>query len=183
MTQPENEKPAETAENPVVSMKTSMGEIKVELFASQAPATVSNFLSYADNGFYDGTIFHRVIENFMIQGGGFTRDMRQKPTRPPIANEAQAALPNKRGTIAMARTPDPHSATSQFFINVEDNASLNHRNSSQSGYGYCVFGEVTEGMDVVDAIRQVETHTVAGHADVPVEPVVIEKVARVERDE
>ncbi|HNS80806.1 MAG TPA: peptidylprolyl isomerase [Kiritimatiellia bacterium] len=160
----------------MVVIKTSKGDIKVELNEKKAPVTVKNFLAYVDAGHYDGTIFHRVIDGFMIQGGGFTKDMRQKPTRAPIENEAANGLGNERGTIAMARTSDIHSATSQFFINVVNNAFLNHRDKSAQGYGYCVFGRVAEGMDVVDAIKSVRTAA----QDVPVETVEIISITRAE---
>jgi peptidyl-prolyl cis-trans isomerase B (cyclophilin B) len=167
--------------NPTVTIQTSKGEIQLELFAEQAPVTVENFLSYARSGFYDGTIFHRVISHFMIQGGGFTPDMEKKPTGEPIANEATNGLSNKRGTIAMARTSDPHSATAQFFINVQDNMNLDHTGQANpSTWGYAVFGRVTGGMEVVDDIRFVQTTKVGPHSDVPVEPVVIERIAIVE---
>src|SRR5208283_1452700 len=143
--------------NPVVLMKTSEGLIKIELWPDKAPETVKNFLTYVDEGFYDGTIFHRVIGNFMIQGGGFTPDMKQKPTHAPVKNEASAELKNDRGTIAMARTNFVDSATGQFFINVVDNVSLNHRDNSPAGFGYAVFGKVIDGMDVVDKIKGVAT--------------------------
>ena len=164
-------------ENPTVILHTNHGAITVELFAEDAPNSVSNFLQYARDGHYDGTLFHRVIENFMIQGGGFDTEFNQKPTRGPIENEADNGLKNERGTLAMARTNDPHSATSQFFINVTDNDFLNHR-GKQSGqtWGYAVFGRVTDGMDVVDTIRAVPTGTQAFHRDVPEEPVIIERV-------
>ncbi|NNC55090.1 MAG: peptidyl-prolyl cis-trans isomerase, partial [Pseudomonadales bacterium] len=145
---------------------------------SAAPLSVANFLRYTDEGFYNKTIFHRVIDGFMIQGGGFTADMLQKPTSAPIRNEADNGLPNVTGTIAMARTGAPHSATSQFFINVADNANLNHRGTSQALWGYTVFGEVVSGMDVVNAIKAVPTANKSGYANVPVEPVVIERVYR-----
>jgi len=151
-----------------------MGLIKIELWPGKAPETVKNFLQYVDEGFYDGTIFHRVIGTFMIQGGGFTVDMKQKPTRAPVKNEASAELKNDRGTIAMARTMAVDSATGQFFINVVDNVSLNHRDSSSAGFGYAVFGKVIDGMDVVDKIKGVAT----SNQDVPVKPVVIESVKR-----
>lgn len=162
---------------PTVTLHTSMGPITVELFEDDAPVSVENFLEYARSGHFDGTIFHRVIRNFMIQGGGFDVDMNQKPTRDPIVNEADNGLSNTRGTIAMARTAMPNTATAQFFINVVDNPSLDHR-GTQSGrtWGYAVFGRVTEGMDVVDAIRAVQTAPRGVHADVPVEPVIIERV-------
>jgi peptidyl-prolyl cis-trans isomerase B (cyclophilin B) len=148
--------------------------MKIELYPDKAPDTVSNFLAYVDEGHYDGTIFHRVISNFMIQGGGFTADMREKETRDPVKNEADNGLGNERGAIAMARTSDPHSATSQFFINtVETNDFLNHRAKTAQGWGYCVFGKVTEGYEVLDKIRQVATGTSRGHQDVPVAAVTI----------
>lgn len=162
--------------NAMVTMSTSMGDIKLELDAEKAPVTVANFLDYAKAGHYDGTIFHRVIANFMIQGGGFTADMKQKPTKDPIKNEADNGLKNLDGTIAMARTNVVDSATSQFFINVKDNAFLDHRGKNPAGYGYAVFGKVVEGMDVVRKIEAVATANKAGHGDVPVEPVVIKSV-------
>ena len=165
------------AETTSVEMETSMGSIVLELDAGKAPATVANFLAYAREGFYDGTIFHRVISNFMIQGGGFTEDMKQKPTQAPVQNEADNGLSNDTGTIAMARTSDPHSATAQFFINVKDNKFLNFSGKSAQGWGYAVFGRVTEGMDVVNAIKGVSTASRGPFDDVPVESVVIEKVS------
>ena len=159
-----------------VRMTTSMGIIELELDAEKAPKTVENFKRYAAEGFYDGTIFHRVISNFMIQGGGMLPDMSQKSTHESIENEAANGLTNSRGTIAMARTPDPHSASSQFFINVTDNDFLNYSQPTPQGWGYCVFGKVTSGMDTVDAIRAVKTGISRGHQDVPVDAVVIEKV-------
>ena len=169
--------PLHAADNPTAVLHTSMGEIHLELFADQAPQSVDNFLSYARAGFYDGTIFHRVISHFMIQGGGFTPDMEKKPTGEPIVNEANNGLSNKRGTIAMARTNHPHSATAQFFINVQDNMNLDHTGEANSrSWGYTVFGRVTQGMEVVDNIRFVETGNVGRYSDVPVEPVVIERV-------
>lgn len=167
-------------ENPVVIIKTSKGDIKLKLFEDKAPITVKNFLAYLDSGHYNGTIFHRVIGNFMIQGGGFTPDMEQKPTRAPIKNEAQNGLVNKRGTVAMARTSVIDSATSQFFINVVDNAFLNFQSADARGFGYCVFAEVVDGMDVVDAIRAVPTSNKGPHGDVPSEPVEIIEVVRAE---
>lgn len=158
-----------------VTLETNHGNIVIELNAEKAPETVKNFLSYVNDGFFDGTIFHRVIPNFMIQGGGFTQDMVQKPTEDPIKNEADNGLANDRGTIAMARTNDPHSATAQFFINHKDNAFLNHTAPTGAGWGYCVFGKVTDGMDTVDAIAAVSTGNAGGHADVPVETVTINK--------
>jgi peptidyl-prolyl cis-trans isomerase B (cyclophilin B) len=166
-------------DNPIVLMKTSKGDIKIELWADKAPQTVKNFLAYVDDKFYDGTIFHRVIPSFMIQGGGMTPDMGEKRTKPPVTNEASATVGNQRGTLAMARTGDPHSATAQFFVNVVDNAFLNQKNKTVAGFGYCVFGKVIEGMDVVDKIKAVRTATRGGHDDVPVEPVVIQSVTRV----
>ena len=156
---------------------TTVGSMTIELDADNAPKTVENFLSYVAGGFYDGTIFHRVIDNFMIQGGGFTADMEQKATQAPIENEANNGLKNQRGTIAMARTQDPHSATAQFFINVQDNDFLNHTGENMQGWGYAVFGKVTDGEDVLDKIRCVQTGSQAGHQDVPVEPIIIESVA------
>jgi len=160
----------------MIKMHTNFGVIGIELDAAKAPNTAANFERYVREGFYDGTIFHRVIENFMIQGGGLTANMVNKPTHEPIKNEADNGLKNERGTIAMARTGDPHSATAQFFINVVDNNFLNHRAPTQDGWGYCVFGKVVEGMDVVDRIKGVTTSNAGFHQDVPTDPVVIEKV-------
>jgi peptidyl-prolyl cis-trans isomerase B (cyclophilin B) len=160
----------------MIKMHTNLGVISIELDAAKAPNTAANFESYVREGFYDGTIFHRVIDGFMIQGGGMTANMVNKPTHEPIKNEADNGLKNERGTIAMARTGDPHSATAQFFINVADNGFLNHRAPTQEGWGYCVFGKVVEGMDVVDRIKGVATTNAGFHQDVPAEPVVIEKV-------
>ena len=160
-----------------VMMTTTVGPMTIELDADRAPKTVENFLSYVADGFYDGTIFHRVIDNFMIQGGGFTADMEQKSTQAPIENEANNGLKNQRGTIAMARTQDPHSATAQFFINVQDNDFLNHTGENMQGWGYAVFGKVTDGEEVLDKIRGVQTSSQAGHQDVPVEPIIIGSVA------
>lgn len=168
------------AETTMVKMETSKGVITIELDGDKAPDTVANFISYVQEGFYDGTIFHRVISNFMIQGGGFTEDMAQKPTRDPIQNEANNGLMNDTGTIAMARTQDPHSATAQFFINVKDNDFLNFKSETPQGWGYAVFGIVTEGMDVVNAIKDVQTKTVGPYQDVPAETVTIEKVTIIE---
>ncbi|HEY8504584.1 MAG TPA: peptidylprolyl isomerase, partial [Gemmataceae bacterium] len=165
------------AANPVVVMETNHGTIKIELFADKAPITVKNFLQYVDDKHYDNTIFHRVIENFMIQGGGFEPGMKEKKTRPPIKNEAGNGLSNERGTIAMARTPDPDSATAQFFINVRDNKGLDRANAAD-GVGYAVFGRVIEGMEVVDKIKKVETGVKGGHRDVPVKDVIIKSVRR-----
>ncbi len=163
-----------------VQMDTSKGQITLELYNNKASATVANFLSYAKDGFFDGTIFHRVIPGFMIQGGGFTPDMKQKSTGSPIKNEANNGLKNDVGTIAMARTSNPHSATSQFFINVKDNDFLNFTAETQQGWGYAVFGKVTDGMEVVNSIVQVPTGRHGPHQDVPVDPVIIEKVTVVE---
>jgi peptidyl-prolyl cis-trans isomerase B (cyclophilin B) len=159
----------------MIKLTTNHGVITLELDSTKAPKSAANFLAYVEAGHYDGTIFHRVIDGFMIQGGGFTPDMQQKPTNAPVENEAGNGLKNERGTIAMARTNDPHSATSQFFINVVDNDFLNFRAPSGNGWGYCVFGRVVEGMDVVDKIRKVKTGNKGFHQDVPAEDVVIEK--------
>ncbi len=164
--------------NPIVVMKTSMGTVKIELYPDKAPVTVKNFLQYVDDKFYDGTIFHRVIDGFMIQGGGFDKEMHKKPTRAAIVNEAANRLKNTNGTLAMARTGDPNSATAQFFVNVKDNSFLDYRDSSPEGIGYCVFGKVVEGMDVIDRIKAVPTGVKAGMKDVPNTPVVIESMAR-----
>ena len=167
-------KPDTQPPNPIVLMKTSLGQIKIELWPDKAPETVKNFLNYVNEGFYNGTIFHRVIGNFMIQGGGFTLDMAQKPTHAPVKNEARSDVKNEPGTIAMARTMVVDSATAQFFINVVDNSSLNHVDNSPSGYGYAVFGKVIDGMDVVDKIKDVDTANRGPFQNVPVTPVVIE---------
>ncbi len=159
----------------MIKLTTNHGVITLELDTEKAPKTAANFISYVEAGHYDNTIFHRVIGNFMIQGGGFEPGMNQKDTREPIENEAANGLKNKRGTIAMARTGDPHSATAQFFINTVDNDFLDFRAPSGQGWGYCVFGQVVEGMDVVDAIRKVKTGNKGFHQDVPVEDVIIEK--------
>lgn len=164
------------AANPEVLIKTNHGEITVELDRVNAPITVDNFLKYVDSNHYDGTLFHRVMTTFMIQGGGFDEDFNQKPTNDPIKNEANNGLSNERGTLAMARTNDPHSATSQFFINVVNNDFLDFKAPSGSGWGYAVFGKVTHGMDIVDKIRQVDVGNFQGHANVPTEPVVIETI-------
>lgn len=162
------------AEKVEVSMRTSMGEIRMSLDKEKAPKTVENFIQYVKDGFYDGTIFHRVIKGFMIQGGGFTEAMEKKQTRDPIQNEAKNGLKNRRGTIAMARTSAPHSATAQFFINHKDNDFLDY--PSRDGWGYAVFGEVTQGMDVVDKIADQSTGVSSGMRDVPESPIIIEKV-------
>ena len=166
--------------NPVVVMKTSLGDVKIELDKAKAPVTVDNFLVYVNDKFYDGTIFHRVIPAFMIQGGGFDKDMNQKKTKAPIKNEAGNGLKNVTGTLAMARTSDPNSATAQFFINTKDNAFLDHKNDTAQGYGYAVFGKVVDGMDVVKKIEQVQTTTRPPYENVPVTPVVIESIRVVE---
>jgi len=166
------------SENPVVLLETSSGDILVELFPDKAPKTVENFLQYVDSGFYSNTIFHRVISGFMIQGGGLDARMNEKPTQAPIPNEASNGLKNDRGTIAMARTMDPHSATAQFFINLVDNDFLNHRAPSGDGWGYCVFGRVTDGMDVVDKIAKVKTKSVNMYDDVPADMVLITGASR-----
>jgi len=161
------------AGNPKVEMETSKGKIVIELFPANAPETVKNFLNYVDTKFYDGTIFHRVIPNFMIQGGGFTADMKTKPAGAPIKNEADNDLKNDRGTIAMARTGDPHSATAQFFINTVNNDFLNHKSKTQQGWGYVVFGKVISGMEVIDAISAVKTVTRGRYRDIPAETIEI----------
>ncbi len=170
---------AASAANPKVLMKTSKGDITIELYEDKAPITVRNFLSYVDEKFYDGTIFHRVIKGFMVQGGGFTADFQEKPSKPPIQNEAANGLKNERGTVAMARTPEIHSATCQFFINHVDNAFLNHRDNTAQGFGYAVFGRVIAGMEVVDAIANVRTGTIKGYADAPQETITIISVGRI----
>ena len=162
-----------------VTLETSKGTMSVELWADKAPKTVENFLAYVDKNFFDGTIFHRVIPGFMIQGGGFTLDMQQKPTLPAVENEAAADVKNDRGTLAMARTGDPHSATAQFFINHADNAFLNFQAPTQQGFGYCVFGKVTAGDDVLDAIAAVDTGSHGHFDDVPTEAVIIQSIRRV----
>lgn len=162
----------------MVKLQTNFGEITLELNAEKAPITTANFLQYVDNGFYNEVIFHRVIDGFMIQGGGFDTDMNQKDTLDEIKNEADNGLTNDKYTIAMARTSAPHSASSQFFINVGDNDFLNHTSPTGSGWGYCVFGKVTVGMDVIDKIRKVATTSRKGHQDVPVENVIIQSASR-----
>jgi peptidyl-prolyl cis-trans isomerase B (cyclophilin B) len=160
----------------MITLHTTMGDITLELDAEKAPATVENFLGYAKDGFFDGTIFHRIIDNFMIQGGGMLADMSQKPTKAPVKNEADNGLKNTKGTIAMARTNDPHSATAQFFINVSDNDFLNHKSPTPQGWGYAVFGKVVSGMEVVEKMKAVKTGRRGYHDDVPVEAITIEKV-------
>jgi peptidyl-prolyl cis-trans isomerase B (cyclophilin B) len=166
----------------MIILHTTHGPISVELEVTEAPDTAANFLAYAEAGFYDGTLFHRVIPGFMIQGGGFTPGMRQKATRPPIRNEAANGLRNDVGTLAMARTSDPHSASSQFFINVANNAFLNYRSATPEGWGYCVFGRVTAGMEVVRAIEGVATTRSGMHQDVPADDVLIERVEITKQD-
>ena len=163
------------AKGDIVRLETSLGDIVIELDSAKAPITTTNFKNYVKSGFYDGTIFHRVIKDFMIQGGGFTPEMKEKRTQAAIRNEADNKLGNKKYTIAMARTDDPHSAAAQFFINVKDNSFLDHKAPSGSNWGYAVFGRVTQGMDVVDRIVRVKTGNRGGHQNVPLEPVVITK--------
>ena len=164
------------SDNPQVIMETSKGTLVLEVFPDEAPETVKNFLQYVRWGHYDGTIFHRVIPDFMIQGGGFSTDMKRQATEMPVRNEADNGLKNKRGTVAMARTPDPHSATDQFFINTKSNSFLNHKNTTAEGWGYTVFGKVVKGMDVVNAISGVQTAKKGMMSNVPVEPVKIIKM-------
>lgn len=166
------------AANPVVVMETSHGALEIELYQDKAPMTVSNFLKYVDDKFYDGTIFHRVIKTFMIQGGGFGVNLQEKSTRAPVKNEATNGLSNDTGTVAMARTNDPHSASSQFFINVADNAPLNHTGQNPMGWGYAVFGRVVQGMHVVNRIKMVKTGNMNGYSDVPMDTVTIKTVRR-----
>ncbi len=166
------------AANPMVELKTNQGEIVVEVFADKAPKSAENFVQYVKDGFYDGTVFHRVIDGFMVQGGGFDADLKQKSTRAPIENEAKNGLKNERGTLAMARTADPHSASAQFFINLVPNAFLDY--PSRDGWGYAVFGKVVKGMDVVDKIAKVQTANRGFHQNVPVEAVVIESASVLE---
>lgn len=166
--------------NTVVLIETSEGTMKAELWSDKAPATVDNFLKYVDSGFYEGLVFHRVIRGFMIQGGGFNLAMQKKPNRDPVKNEARSDVSNERGTLAMARTMMVNSATSQFFINHADNPALDHRDKTDQGYGYCVFGKLIDGYDVLDSIASVSTGVIAGQRDVPVEPIVILRITRVE---
>lgn len=173
----------EKAGNPMVKVKTNLGSFTLELYPDKAPITVKNFLNYVDKKFYDGTIFHRVIPTFMIQGGGFMADMTKKATGAPIKNEADNGLTNTKGTIVMARTGEIHSATCQFFINVKDNKALDHKNVSTKGYGYAVFGKVIEGMEIVEKIKDVKTETKGQYGDVPVKPVVIKSIRRTEKEE
>ena len=167
--------------NPKVQLETSKGNIVIELNAEKAPKSVENFITYVNSGHYDGTIFHRVIPSFMIQGGGFDIDMKQKPTNETIQNEANNGLKNVKGSIAMARTSAPHSATAQFFINVADNAFLDFSSESPQGWGYAVFGQVTEGLDIVSTIEEVATGNHGGHQDVPLEPIIIQKATILEQ--
>jgi peptidyl-prolyl cis-trans isomerase B (cyclophilin B) len=166
------------ASHPLVLLETSSGDILIELFPDKAPKTVENFLAYVDAGFYGNTVFHRVIKDFMIQGGGYGPRMDEKPTREPVGNEADNGLKNERGTIAMARAADPHSADAQFFINLKDNDFLNHTGKNAQGWGYCVFGRVSEGMEVVDAVAKVKTVARGAHEDVPAEMVLISSAGR-----
>lgn len=172
--------PAALAANPKVELKTSLGAVVIELYPENAPKTVENFVQYVKSGFYDGTIFHRVIPGFMVQGGGFTPNFQQKPTRPAIRNEAGNGLRNAVGTVAMARTADPHSATAQFFINVADNDFLDFKSPDDKGYGYTVFARVTSGMDVVQKMLQVPTATVGPHQNVPRQSIIIERARLIE---
>ncbi len=164
----------------MIILHTNLGDIHITLNEEKAPVSSQNFIDYVNDGFYNGTIFHRVIKNFMVQGGGFEAGMQEKSTRNPIENEANNGLSNMRGTIAMARTMVPHSATAQFFINLEDNTFLDHSSETAEGWGYAVFGEVVEGMDVVDKIREAATTTRMGHQDVPVDDIIIESAEVVE---
>jgi peptidyl-prolyl cis-trans isomerase B (cyclophilin B) len=176
--QTQNKEMGKTMANPTVKIKTTLGEIQVELFEDKAPITVKNFLRYVDEKHYNQTIFHRVIDGFMIQGGGLNAEMDPKNTHEPIHNEADNGISNKRGTLAMARTSEVHSATAQFFINIVDNGFLDYRNPTPSGYGYCVFGKVISGIEVVDKIKALETTTQKGYQDVPVKTVEIKEIVR-----
>jgi len=167
---------AEMTTNTIISIKTTSGDIKIELFDDKAPKTSQNFKEYIKSGYFNDTIFHRVIKDFMIQGGGFTLDMQQKETLSPIKNEANNMVMNERGTIAMARTNDPHSASAQFFINLKDNNFLNFKDETIQGWGYCVFGKVLEGMETVDEIAKVKTGSYGPHQDVPNEPIIIKEI-------
>ena len=167
----------------IIEMDTTMGVIQLELYSEKAPKTVANFIKYIENDYYNGLIFHRVIDDWIIQSGGFNKDFMMKDTLSPVRNEATNGLKNNRGTIAMARMSDPHSADSQFFINLSDNSNLNHRARTFSDYGYTVFGRVTQGLDIADAIGDVETHELDGYDDVPVEPVTIKTIKILSRDE
>lgn len=171
---------SQTEGNPMIKMTTNFGDIEIELFAKEAPDTTSNFLRYVNDGFFDGLIFHRVIPNFVIQGGGFEPGLRKRETNAPIENEADNGLKNERGTLSMARTNDPHSATSQFFINLKDNEFLDYKSKDPNGWGYAVFAKVVSGMDVVDTIAKSATGDAGGHSDVPLQDVVVEKVVLLE---
>ncbi len=166
---------------PVVLMRTTLGDLRIELYPEDAPETVENFLRYVEDGHYDGTIFHRVVRGFVIQGGGFTAEMVEKETRDPIRNEAQNGLQNRRGALSMARTSDPHSATAQFFVNTKDNAALDHTGTSMRGWGYAVFGRVISGMEAVDRIEATPVVSRSGHNDVPETPIVVESATVVSR--
>ncbi len=167
---------AEMTTNTIIIIKTSSGDIKLELFDDKAPRTSENFKEYIKSGYFNGMIFHRVIKDFMIQGGGFTQDMQQKETMQPIQNEANNMVSNERGTIAMARTNDPHSASAQFFINLKDNEFLDFKSETVQGWGYCVFGKVLEGIEIVDKIAQVSTGSYGPHQDVPNDPIIIKEI-------
>ncbi len=164
--------------NEMVVIDTSMGSMTVELWPDKAPKTVKNFMKYVDSGYYDGLVFHRIIQGFMIQGGGFDLRMVKKETMDPVENEARSDTPNDRGTISMARTPGPHTATSQFFINHKDNPALNHTAKTDQGYGYCVFGKLVDGLEVLDSIAAVETGVMGPYRDIPVKPIVINKIRK-----
>lgn len=168
------------AMNSTVVIETSMGTMKAELWADKAPKSVENFLQYVDSGYYEGLVFHRIIKGFMIQGGGFDVRMEKKATKDPVKNEARSDVPNERGTLSMARTMVVDSGTSQFFVNHADNAALNHRDDTDQGFGYCVFGKLIDGFEVLDAIADVKTGVMGGYRDVPIEPVVIKSIRRVE---
>ncbi len=178
---PESPSDLATPGAPVVLMRTSVGDIQIEFYPQEAPESVDNFIRYVEDGHFDGTIFHRVVRGFVIQGGGFTAEMEEKDTREPIPNEAQNGLRNMRGTLSMARTSDPHSATSQFFVNTKDNAILDHTATDMRGWGYAVFGKVISGMDAVDRIEASPVVSRAGHNDVPETPIVVESAAVVSR--
>ena len=167
---------AEMATNTIINVKTSLGDIKLELFNDKAPITAENFKKYIESGYFANSIFHRVIEDFMVQGGGFTMEMEEKETMSPIKNEANNMVSNERGTIAMARTNDPHSASAQFFINLNDNVFLDFKSETTQGWGYCVFGKVIEGMEVIDKIATVDTGSYGPHQDVPKDPIIIKEI-------
>ncbi|WP_137221591.1 peptidylprolyl isomerase [Shewanella sp. MEBiC00475] len=161
----------------MITLHTNLGDITLQLNEEKAPITAANFMQYVEDGFFDGTIFHRVIDGFMIQGGGFTKDMSQKSVKASIKNEANNGLSNRKGTVAMARTSDPHSATAQFFVNINDNTFLDFKSETSQGWGYCVFGEVVEGLDIIEKIKNVATGNNGMHQDVPLEAIVIESVS------